>query len=381
MRVAHRATWRALTVLAAVQLATSSTHAQRAPPPPAQPFPPPQIDVRVPFEPTAFPSAGRSYLIYELHLRNFGAPVTLSRLDVLAAHPSSAAVVDSLDATQLERIVQPIGTRPAGDAPVSRLQLSSGSSAVVFMFVSFPADRAIPDRLRHRVTFGDITVEGAAIGTRQTDLRQFGPPLAGSGWVARSGPSNDSHHRRGIIVIDGQAVIDRRYAIDWVQVKDGVTLSGDSPDARSYYAHGEDVLAVADGSIVSATDGIPDNAPRREGFTPAVPITLDTLAGNTITLDVGGGQFAYYMHMQPGSVRVKPGDRVRRGQVIGRVGNSGDSREPHLHFELTNSAKLLAGEGLPYLIDRYHQAAADGSAHTRTRELPLRDMVIDFGER
>jgi murein DD-endopeptidase MepM/ murein hydrolase activator NlpD len=80
--------------------------------------------------------------------------------------------------------------------------------------------------------------------------------------------------------------------------------------------------------------------------------------------------------MQAGSLRVKAGDRVRRGQVIGRVGNSGDSREPHLHFELTNSPRFIVGEGLPYLIDRYREQSAADAA--RTRELPLRDMVIDF---
>jgi hypothetical protein len=378
MRNARRASSRALSVLAAVVLAASGTHAQRAGPTAAHPFPPPQLEVRVPFEPTAFSSAGRSHLIYELHLRNFGPPVTLSRIDVLDAQPSTDTVIASLDAKQLEGIVQPIGARPAEDTQANRLQLAGGGSAVVFMLVSFPPGTAVPERLRHRVTLGEASVEGAAIGTHHTELRVFGPPLTGPDWVARSGPSNDSYHRRGIIVLDGQPVIDRRYAIDWVQVKDGATFSGDALDARAYHAHGDDIRAVADGSVVSAKDGIPDNVPRREGFTPAVPITLDTLAGNTVTLDVGGGQFAYYLHMQPGSLRVKTGDRVRRGQVIGRVGNSGDSREPHLHFELTNSPRFLVGEGLPYLIDRYRERSAAGDAQTRTRELPLRDMMIDF---
>jgi murein DD-endopeptidase MepM/ murein hydrolase activator NlpD len=363
-------------------LATTGGQAQRASSTPPPSFPPPQLEMRVPFEPTAFPSAGRTYLTYELHLRNFAAvPLTLTRVEVLDANPRSADVVVAFDGKPLEDIIQPIGARPAEGAPASRQQVGGGASAVLFMSVSFPAGTAVPERLRHRLTVGEATVEGAPIGTRHTQLRVFGPPLTGSNWVARSGPSNDSYHRRGVIVIDGMTTIDRRYAIDWVQVKDGVTFSGDALDARSYYSYGEDVLAVADGRIVSANDGIPDNVPRRDGFQPAVPITLDTLPGNTITLDVGGGQFAYYLHMQPGTIRVKPGDRVRRGQVIGRIGNSGDSREPHLHFELTNSPRFIVGEGLPYVIDAYRERAADGSAQTRTRELPLRDMVIDFGER
>jgi murein DD-endopeptidase MepM/ murein hydrolase activator NlpD len=96
------------------------------------------------------------------------------------------------------------------------------------------------------------------------------------------------------------------------------------------------VLAVAAGRVVTARDGIPENIPGHgDAFHPAVPITSETVAGNTITLDLGGGQFAYYMHLQPGSLRVKAGNHVRRGQALARVGGSGDAREPHLHFEVT----------------------------------------------
>jgi len=94
----------------------------------------------------------------------------------------------------------------------------------------------------------------------------------------------------------------------------------------------------------------PNNIPGHgDAFHPAIPITLETVAGNTITLDRGGGQFAYYMHMEPGSVRVKVGDTVRHDQLLARVGCIGDAREPHLHFEVTNSSKPLSGEGIPHL--------------------------------
>ncbi len=87
------------------------------------------------------------------------------------------------------------------------------------------------------------------------------------------------------------------------------------------------------------------------------------------------------MHLQPGSLRVKAGDRVRRGQVLARIGASGDAREPRLHFEVTTSSKLLAGEGVPYLIDRYSsKATSDGPVELHTRELPLDKNVVIFGE-
>ena|SRR5438270_10225290 len=85
-------------------------------------------------------------------------------------------------------------------------------------------------------------------------------------------------------------------------------------------------LAVADGRVTTARDGLPDNIPGHGGaFHSAVPITFKTVAGNTISLDLGGGQFAYYMHLHPKSLRVKAGDRVRSGQVLARVGDSGDA--------------------------------------------------------
>jgi hypothetical protein len=238
----------------------------------------------------------------------------------------------------------------------------------------------VPPLLRHRVLTSRAPIEGAEIGTHHDPLHVFGPPLTGPDWVARSGPSNDSYHRRGILVLDGTASIDRRYAIDWVRIRNGTSFSGDEHNNRAYYAYGEMVLAVADGRVVATTDGITDNVPAHEGFRPAVPLTLQTLAGNSITLDVGGSQFAYYMHLQPGSVSVKTGDRVRRGTVLARIGNSGDAREPHLHFEVTNSSQLLLGEGVPYLIQRYASRSTDGVWQIRTRELPIGEMMIDFGQ-
>jgi murein DD-endopeptidase MepM/ murein hydrolase activator NlpD len=139
-------------------------------------------------------------------------------------------------------------------------------------------------------------------------------------------------------------------------------------------------LAAADSTVVTARDGLPENVPgHNEGFSPAVPITPDTIAGNTLLLDLGGQQFAHYLHLQSGSLRVKTGDHVRRGQVVAQIGDSGDAREPHLHFQVSTSSNLLAGEGVPYLIDQYSVKSKNDSWQMRTRELPLGGMLIDFG--
>jgi hypothetical protein len=345
---------------------------------------PPQLEMRVPFEPTAFPSGPHFYVMYELHLTNFGTtPLSLNRIEVLDADTGAAQSIATFEAEQLEAILQPLGGKTLSD-PKERLVIAEGHSAIAFMSVAFDRSAHIPHRLLHHVSTVDSAADGAVIATHHTELHVFAPPVEGANWLVADGPSNDqeNHHRRGVVILNGRAVDSRRYAIDWKQIRDGASFSGDARDVRSYYSYGKTVLAVADGRVVTARDGLPDNIPGHgESFHPAVPITLETVAGNTITLALGGGQFAYYMHLQPRSLRVKAGDRVRRGQVVARIGASGDAREPHLHFEVTTSSKLLAGEGVPYLIDRYRcKSASDGPMELRIHELPLDNSVVVFGE-
>jgi len=343
-----------------------------------------QLEMRVPFEPTAFPSGSHVYPMYELHLTNFmPMPVSLSRIEVLDADAGTGQPIATFDRAQLETMLQPLGGKALSD-PKDRLIIADGQSAIAFMSIALDRSSHIPNRLFHRVGTADSEEEGAVIYTNHTELHVLGPPVEGADWVADDGPSNDqdNHHRRGVVILDGKPVDSRRYAIDWKQVKDGTSFAGDARDVRSYYSYGKAVLAVADGRVVTARDGLPDNIPGHgDAFHPAVPITLETVAGNTITLDLGGGQFAYYMHLQPGSLRVKAGDRVRRGEVLARVGGSGDAREPHLHFEVTTSSKLLAGEGVPYLLDRYRcKSTSDGPMELRIHELPLDHSLVTFGE-
>jgi hypothetical protein len=341
-----------------------------------------QLEMRVPFEPTAFSSAGLNHLTYELYLTNFSAiPLKLRRIEVLDADSVAAQPIAAFEGAQLDALLQSVGARRPADGSFDR-QIAPGSSFVAFMWIALGRDVHLPNRLRHRVLTTDLSTEGASIGTHHTELHVLASPVTGIHWFADDGPSNDqdNHHRRGIFVSEGRSTIARRYAIDWTQRENGTTFSGDARDMHSYHAYGKPVFAVADSTVVAAKDGLPDNVPgHNEAFSPAVPITMDTEGGNTLTLDLGNGQFAYYFHLQPGSLSVKAGDHVRRGQQLARIGDSGDAREPHLHFEITTSPKALVGEGLPYLIDQYRITTSNGKTEQGTRELPLRDMLVDFG--
>jgi murein DD-endopeptidase MepM/ murein hydrolase activator NlpD len=362
-----------------VQAASDASQPASKPPEPS--FPPPQLELRVPFEPTAFPSAGRTYLAYELHLANYsGQPLTIGRIEVLDANALVEKPIATFTSEQLGMMLQTFAPRSPSAAP-NAAEVAGGTTVVAFMWVPFEAGTAVPAKLRHRVLASDSPVEGATIGTHHSKLRILGPPLEGSNWVAADGPSNDAdnHHRRGLVVLDAAPVISRRYAFDWQQREGGAAFSGDGREVRAYYSYGKPVLAVANGIVIAARNDLPDNRPGHgKDFVAAVPTTYETIGGNTVTLDIGDGQYAYYFHMQPGSVRVKTGDRVRRGQVLGQVGCSGDAREPHLHFEVTTSPRPLVGEGVPYVIEAYRTKVGEGSSQTHTRELPLRNMIVDF---
>jgi hypothetical protein len=353
--------------------------AAAAPAPAAPVFPPIQLQVRTPLAPTLLPSGGRGYLVYELHLQNFSAePMALRGIEVLDAGRPAAAPLAEFDEVQLNARLRrlTIGGND-GDLRV----LAAGQGVVAFLCLAFDGKAAVPARLRHRVLLDGGAADGPALGTQGTRLRVLGRPLVGSGWSPDNNPSLDSHHRMGLWVADGVARISRRYAVDWKKYDaQGKSWSGDARDVRSYYAYGQKVVAVADGLVVAAADGYPDNIPRTPaGFETAVPVTLESVAGNRVVIDLGGGQYAYYAHLQPGSVRVKAGERVRRGQPLARVGSSGDARQPHLHFQVNDNPEVLASEGLPQLFERYRTRTADGAWQTRTHEYPMGDAVVDFG--
>jgi murein DD-endopeptidase MepM/ murein hydrolase activator NlpD len=183
-------------------------------------------------------------------------------------------------------------------------------------------------------------------------------------------------------VLDGRPTISRRFATDWFLTRDGHTYKGDVHDTGSHHSYGKLVFAVARGTVVATRDGRPDNVPGfHPNFTPPADLSLETATGNLLILDLGDGLFAHYYHLQPGSLRVKKGDRVASGQQLARIGTSGDSNVPHLHFEVSTSSKPLFGEGVPYVIDHFRAKTPDGTWQTYTRELPMRKMLVDFGER
>jgi murein DD-endopeptidase len=345
------------------------------------------LDTLVPIAPTAFAADGKFHLVYELHVTNMGSwSCALLGLEVMGEGVGSPSLA-SFSQANLEGMILQLGTKSA-----EKSRLAPGASAVVYVWITVARREDLPPVLRQRlnVKLGDypeaLDLQTYPVSVR-TDPIVIGSPLKGDHWVAANGPSNTSGHRRALIPVQGRAMISQRFAIDWVRIyDDGKTYHGDPLDNKNYYAFGAEALAVADGVITETLDGVPLNVPGEHSR--AVPITLENIGGNHIVLDIGGGHYAFYAHLQPGSLRVKLGDRVRRGQVLGLVGNTGNSTEPHLHFHISNATAPLAAEGLPYAFKSFElQGRASGinaavdlkeKSSTQTLALPSEGEVVKF---
>lgn len=160
------------------------------------------------------------------------------------------------------------------------------------------------------------------------------PPLRGAGWVHGNGCCLTSAHRDTMLVANGTYVAIEIFAIDWLRLVDGAFFSGDGSEVTDYFAYGKRVHAVADGTVVSTKTDLP-NAPVNTSSTgnPTVHGPED-YGGNRVVVDIGGGTYAVFCHLRPGSVALEPGDRVRTGDHIGRLGNSGQqhrSAPPLVH--------------------------------------------------
>lgn len=143
----------------------------------------------------------------------------------------------------------------------------------------------------------------------------------------------------------------QRFAHDLFMRRDGSSHKGDGKALTDYYCYGQPLLAPADGIVVTATDSLPDQA-----IGSRDPLHA---AGNHVVIDHGNNEYSLLAHMQPHSLRVKPGQKVKRGEVLGLAGNSGNTSEPHLHVHLMNKPSMSDGEGLPMPFTGY---TADGAA-------------------
>lgn len=151
------------------------------------------------------------------------------------------------------------------------------------------------------------------------------------------------------ISIDGHTYSPERFATDWVKVgPNGDSRHDGATKNENWWGWGEPVLAVADGEITEVVDQFLDNEPK-----VLPPVTLDNIGGNHIILKIAPERFVTYAHLQRGSIKVRSGAHVHRGDVLALLGNSGNTTGAHLHLQVTDRNSVLQSQGVPFVLERF----------------------------
>jgi hypothetical protein len=293
-------------------------------------------------------SDGLFHLVYEVNVVNVtNETATLNRLDVVDAR--SGHTLASLDAGQIAQRLSVASSRTSTTADLGPSQMG-----ILYLHVLVHGAQAIPASLKHELT---VTLKGQSLAetiapaaVRPPTTLVLAPPLKGRRYVAGDGCCDSIRHVRATLPINGQLFDGQRFAIDWEQLDaQGRIRVGEGKAPENYVIYGQPVYAAANATVVAAVDGMPNSPP---GALPA-NMRADEADGNHVVLDLGHGNYALYAHLAPHSLRVKPGQRVREGQMLGRVGTSGNSSEPHLHFQVSNGPLPLASNGVPYVLRQF----------------------------
>jgi len=354
------------------------------------------VEVRVASPPQTVRGEGVLHRLYELRLSSF-APREV-RLEALQILDQSGAELARIEGEALDRLmVQP------GATPDDPRALPPGGQAILYLDAATSDGASEPTALSHSLRFAgtrpDAPVDRTTITTAAQPLSTrppvvLEPPLRGAGWLAANALSNDADHRRTMVVVDGQARVAQRFAIDFVRLDEqGRAFVGDPQSNEAWVGFGAPVLAGADGVVVAAVDTLPDNTP---GAPPAVPISLQTIGGNHVVVRLEDGSHVFYGHLKQGSVRVREGQSVTAGEVLGALGNSGQSDAPHLHIHVSDGPSALGADGRAFAFRRFElQGHVPSLAVLETvegwrrgpeprralvEELPVDNAVIDFAD-
>ncbi len=306
-------------------------------------------------------SDGGHHLAYELHIASYYSGKTPLRLVRITVFADDAAVpLATVDGPAVAALL----ARPSHDAGHGDgVSIDTGRSATFFLWLTIP-DGVSPASLRHRLDFTGDDGEAARADDVRTPVVAgapvaIGPPLGAGRWIAVEGPGNHrSHHWGSLVPVDGRLTIPQRFAIDWFGLDEanhsvrGRHASLAATRDADWVGFGRDVLAVADGEVVDARDGVADGTPLAPLAGPD-DLTARTLYGNFVILRIAPHIYAHYAHLRTGGVNVKIGDHVRRGAVIGRLGQTGAAGAPHLHFHLADRPTFEQSEGLAFTIDHF----------------------------
>jgi hypothetical protein len=163
-------------------------------------------------------------------------------------------------------------------------------------------------------------------------------------------------------------VSNQKYAFDFIGVgENGKTRKGKTQANEDYFAFGREILAPADGEVTDVINGVRDNTPGSMNPFSAL--------GNAVLIQHGKYEVSVLAHLKVNSVTVKVGDKVKRGQVIGLCGNSGNSSEPHLHFHVQNTTVIQDGTGMKCY---FQKVVIKGEKEAKLNYSPVKDQIISM---
>ena len=296
---------------------------------------------------------GMDHVEYELLVVNaVEQPVTLTSLTVLDAAAKELMRIDGpvlVAATQTLLDKKPVTEIPASAAVCVDVNLIVPPGTAPER-VTHRLDYSVPAGTSTAVFVDPPVIHGPEVPINHRPATVIKPPLKGNGWLATSACCTPNVHRDLRIVVDGGRIeTPETFAVDWALLKGDRVYEGDGTKNDQFYSYGADVFAVADGTVVSIQDGKPETSPNKA----MTPKTKSDFGGNQVFLEIGPNVFAVYAHLQPGSLHVKVGDAVKVGARLAKLGNTGPSLGPHLHFGLLNRPDIFTGRSLPFVIDRY----------------------------
>jgi hypothetical protein len=345
---------------------------------------------------------GKTHLTYVVTIQNAGpVPVRIDKISVLDAKSGKAI------STVAGKALEPrLGLLSTPIDPLKNSTLQPSQAGAYWVDATLPAGKPIPQKLEHRITAtpigksfykGTDTVTAAPLAVSKAKPIRIRPPLEGPGWVDLTGCCTGvPNHRHALFASEGRLFASQEFAIDFMRFNSEDRLFAGSPSqASNYFGYGAPVLAVADATVVAVSDHLQDQVP----LDPK-PVAANEADGNFIMLNLGGGHYANYAHLAPGSITVKVGQKVTAGEQMALVGNTGQTGVPHLHFHVMDRPLLAEANGLPYEfrsfkvegvadVDSIDRATSAGTVTKvkpigiggHTNELPLELTAVEFPSR
>ena len=189
---------------------------------------------------------------------------------------------------------------------------------------------------------------------------KFALPFKGEWFVVWGGDTSEQNQHRD--------APNQRFAFDILKTDEkGATHKGGGTKNEDYYAFGQDIIAPADGAVVYVVDGVQDNKPGE--------MNRMYVPGNLVVIKHSEGEYSLFAHFKQNSIRFKLGDKVTQGQTIGLCGNSGNSSEPHLHFQIQNTPFFEDEASMKTFFEKII-IKRDGKTETKTDYSPIKGDVV-----